>query len=58
MKILSHGKYHDKTLIFWCNCCDCTFEAESGEYKTTEGALGNTHEATCPECGATVELYA
>ena len=57
MKILSHGKYHDKPIVFCCDCCLCTFEAEPGEYKTVQGSLGNSHEAVCPECGATVENF-
>ena len=57
MKILLHGKCYDKTIVFCCRCCLCTFEAGPGDYKTKTEELGMIHKATCPECGSKVENY-
>lgn len=55
MKILSYGKYSTKKIVFVCDCCMCTFEADPGEYVMHKEPIGLISEAKCPGCGSNVE---
>lgn len=55
MKILYHGKFHDKTIEFFCDCCECTFQADSGEYSLYKELGYKVAETKCPECGFDVK---
>lgn len=58
MKIIVEGKIPKKTKNFKCEHCGCEFEADKGEYKTTDQMTyfcdGAEWECECPCCHKTV----
>lgn len=57
MKILYHGKFFSKTIEFFCECCECTFQADFGEYSVRKEPNYKVAKTKCPECGSNVEHY-
>ena len=51
MKIIKHGKFHNKIASFCCPRCNCEFEAQAGECKVTLDWALYICSVSCPECG-------
>ncbi len=53
MKILKEGNLEllKQTKRFSCSYCGCEFEADKGEYKTTNQYNEYYHSCKCPCCG-------
>lgn len=58
MKIIVEGEIPKKTKRFKCGNCGCEFEADEGEYKTTDQMTyfddGTEWRCECPCCRKTV----